>query len=90
MKIFGSTQYVHVEGQFKMAQKEEVFLQFVVKSQWDWNDKGYFLVRDGEFTYYIVFAAKSTNDKYSLYKYAKEEDITEEHRELINNYINGN
>ena len=94
MKIFGSTQYVKTEGDYNglFISKADVepfepYLQLEVKSQWDWNPNKFFLVFDGGFTYYVVLKSKENNSTYHLHKKLKEEEITEEYRQLISNYL---
>lgn len=94
MKIFGSTKYVRTEpdssliGWYCDVEPLEPYLQLYVKSQWDWNPDNFYLVFDGEFSYYVRLSAKEDNSTYNFSKLLKEEDITDEHKELIKNYLN--
>lgn len=93
IKIFGS-RYVltdvsnsKVIGNFADVEPFEPYLQLVVKSQWDWNNNGFFLVFDGEFTYYVVLASKENNEVYHTYKKLRAEEITEEYKEVIDKFL---
>lgn len=94
MKIFGSTQYVKVDisesaliGNFPDVEPFEEYLQLSVKNQWDFNPDNYYLIYNKDFTYYISLCAKENNSKYSKHKYLKESDLTEEHKQLIEQYF---
>lgn len=94
IKIFGSSIYVKTDvndskviGNFPDVEPFEPYLQLSVKSQWDWDSKGYFLVFDGGFTYYVALASKENNDTYHFHKNLKKEEITEEYQEAINKFL---
>lgn len=93
MKIFGSTQYVKVEPDgnsivnYIDVKPLEPYLQLEVKSQWDWNPNKFFLVFSGGFSYYVSLASKKTNSDYHSYKKLTEEEMTEEYKQLVNDYL---
>ena len=94
IKIFGNTQYVRTDvsdskviGNFPDVEPFEPYLQLDVKSRWDFNSDNFFLVFDGEFTYYVVLASKENNETYHFYKKLKEEEITEEYKEAIEIFL---
>jgi len=94
MKIFGSTRYVKTDvseskliGNYPDVKPYEKYLQLSVKNMWDCNPDNFYLVFNNDFSYYITLCAKEDNSKYSFHKYLKEEDITEEYKELINSYL---
>jgi len=94
IKIFGSTQYPKTDvseskviGNFPDIEPFEPYLQLEVKSWWDWNYENYAFVFDGKFFYYINLRSKENNATYHFNKRLRESDITEEYREVINNYL---
>ncbi len=87
IKIFGTTQYVKTDGVYKDVDSFEPYLQFETKSQWDFNPNKFYLIYNGGFTYYIILKSKENNDTYHFHKFLKEEDITDEYKELINTYL---
>lgn len=87
MKIFGTTQYVKTEGLYKDVDPFDLYLQLEVKSQFDFNPNGFYLINNGDFTYYVKLTSKENDSTYYFNKYLKEEDITDEYKELISNYL---
>lgn len=94
MKVFGSTQYVKIDGYYNglftsKADVEpfELYLQLEVKSQWDWNPNKFFLVFNGGFAYYVNLESKETNSEYHSHKKLTEEEMTEEYKQLVNDYL---
>lgn len=87
MKIFGSTRYVKVQGEYKDVNPNEKFLQLDVKSQWDWNLDKKFLAYKGDFCYYVVLAAKDTDSSYTLHKRLTDKEMTKDYLNLVNDYL---
>ena len=94
IKIFGSTQYPKTDvseskviGNYPDIEPFEPYLQLEVKSQWDWNTDGSYLVFDGEFSYYVYLRSKENNTTYHFSKRLKEDDITQEYKEVIDSYL---
>lgn len=93
MKIFGSTQYVKVEPDgnsivsYIDVKPLELYLQLEVKSQWDWNPNRFFLVFYDKFSYYVILESKETNSTYHSYKKLTEDEMTEEYKQLVNDYL---
>ena len=87
MRIFGTTQYIKTEGLYKDIDPFDRYLQLEVKSQWDFNPNSFYLVYNGDFTYYVILRSKENDSTYYFNKYLKKEDITDEYTELINNYL---
>lgn len=94
IKIFGSTQYPRTDvseskliGNRPDIEPFELYLQSEVKSQWDWNTDGSFLIFDDGFSLYVYLRSKENNTTYHFSKRLREEDITEEYKEAINNYL---
>ena len=94
IKIFGSTQYPKTDvseskliGNYPDIEPFEPYLQLEVKSQWDWNTDGSYLVFDGEFCYYVYLRSKENNTTYHFNRRLREDDITEEYREVIDSYL---
>lgn len=77
MKIFGSTQYVKVEGQYKDVEPGEKYLQLSVKNQWDWSNDKFTVYRNG-FSYYVDIKSKDLDGSYSSFAQFSKEDITGE------------
>jgi transposase len=95
IKIFDSTRYVKTDvsdskviGNFPDVEPFELYLQLNVKSQWDFNINNFFLVFDGEFTYYVILASKKDNETYHTYKKLRKEDVTEEYEKAISKFLN--
>lgn len=89
IKIFGSTRYVKVGDNFPHTDvlPFEPYLQLEVKSMWDWNSNNFHLEFDGEFSYYVKLYAKGSDTTYHFSKTLKTEELTDEHKQLIEEYF---
>jgi hypothetical protein len=93
MKIFGSTRYVQVTNENRSigftpdVEPFEPYLRLEVVNQWDFNPNGFYLVFGREFSYYVRLSAKENNSTYHFSKLLKEEEMTEEYKELVKGYL---
>jgi len=91
MKIFDATAYVRCEsyqfgGIITMpadVEPLEEYLQLQVKSMWDYNPNGYYIINSGGFSYYVTIRSKKNNSENLLCTKLKPLDITDEHIQLI-------